>query len=51
LRPQFDSSSGTHQKAKLVEIVSSNNRETGTSERRKRALVRINQNRNEGLDD
>jgi hypothetical protein len=31
------------QKAKLIEIISSNTRETGTSERRKRALTRINQ--------
>ena len=51
LRPQLDSTSGTDQKAKLVEIVSSNTRETGTSERRKKALIRINQKRKEGLDD
>lgn len=51
LRPQLDSTRGTDQKAKLVEIVSSNTRETGTSERRKKALIRINQKRKEGQED
>jgi hypothetical protein len=43
LRPKLVSVDGTDQKAKLIEIISSNTRETGTSERRKKALTRINQ--------
>jgi superfamily II DNA or RNA helicase len=43
LRPKLARSDGVDQKAKLIEIISSNTRETGTSERRKRALSRINQ--------
>jgi superfamily II DNA or RNA helicase len=48
LRPKLARSDGVDQKAKLIEIISSNTRETGTSERRKRALSRINQIRKEG---
>jgi superfamily II DNA or RNA helicase len=43
LRPGMTSHEGTNQKAKLIEIISSNTREIGTSERRKKALSRINQ--------
>ncbi len=43
LRPMLAGTDGVDQKAKLIEIISSNTRETGTSERRKRALTRINQ--------
>ncbi len=48
LRPKLASTDGVDQKAKLIEIISSNTRETGTSERRKRALTRINQIRKKG---
>jgi superfamily II DNA or RNA helicase len=48
LRPKLTSTDGVDQKAKLIEIISSNTRETGTSERRKRALTRINQIRKKG---
>ena len=48
LRPKLASTDGPDQKAKLIEIISSNTRETGTSERRKRALTRINQIRKKG---
>jgi hypothetical protein len=39
LRPKPDAS----RKARLIEIISSNTRETGTSAKRKRALNRINE--------
>jgi superfamily II DNA or RNA helicase len=48
LRPMLAGTDGVDQKAKLIEIISSNTRETGTSERRKRALTRINQIRKKG---
>jgi superfamily II DNA or RNA helicase len=47
LRPGVTSHEGMNQKAKLIEIISSNTREIGTSERRKKALSRINQTRKE----
>jgi superfamily II DNA or RNA helicase len=50
LRPKLASPDGPDQKAKLIEIISSNTRETGTSERRKKALTRINQKRKKGQD-
>jgi superfamily II DNA or RNA helicase len=42
LRPGASSHDGTDQKAQLIEIVSSNTREIDTSERRKKALTKIN---------
>jgi superfamily II DNA or RNA helicase len=42
LRPKKDISN-ISEKAKLIEIISSNTRETGTSVKRKKALTRINQ--------
>ena len=50
LRPKLASTDGPDQKAKLIEIISSNTRETGTSERRKKALTRINQKRKKEQD-
>jgi superfamily II DNA or RNA helicase len=44
LRPKKDISSDTNnEKAKLIEIISSDTREAGTSAKRKKALTRINQ--------
>ncbi len=50
LRPKLVSTDGPDQKATLIEIISSNTRETGTSERRKKALNRINQKRRKAQD-
>jgi superfamily II DNA or RNA helicase len=51
LRPMLKSTDGTDQKAKLIEVISSNTSETGTSERRKKALTRINQKRKKGQEE
>ncbi|MGA7370235.1 MAG: DEAD/DEAH box helicase family protein [Nitrososphaeraceae archaeon] len=48
LRPKLAKTSDHDQKAKLIEIISLNTRETGTSERRKKALTRINQSTKKG---
>jgi hypothetical protein len=50
LRPKLVRTDGPDQKAKLIEIISSNTRETGTSERRKKALSKINQKRRKTQD-
>jgi len=51
LRPKLVNADGTDQKAELIEIISSNTRETGTSEKRKKALTKINQRRKGPEDD
>jgi superfamily II DNA or RNA helicase len=42
LRPKKDISDTYYEHAKLIEIISSNTREAGTSAKRKKALMRIN---------
>ncbi|MGC1134222.1 MAG: DEAD/DEAH box helicase family protein [Nitrososphaeraceae archaeon] len=42
LRPKKDISDTYYEQAKLIEIISSNTREAGTSAKRKKALMRIN---------
>ena len=51
LRPKLTRTDGTAQKAKLIEVISSNTSESGTSERRKKALTRINQKRKKGQEE
>jgi hypothetical protein len=42
LRPKKKDISDTYEQAKVIEIISSNTREAGTSAKRKKALMRIN---------
>ena len=46
LRPKKDISDTYYKQAKLIEIISSNTREAGTSAKRKKALMRINRKGN-----